>query len=159
MKTLEILGIDTAYADSMNNKLNQLLSDYQVHYQNLRGLHWNIRGRDFFELHVKFEEIYNGLAMNIDEIAERIATLGATPLHTFADYIATAKLPVVKDISNGKEAVEAIINSNKQLINDMRGILDFAGENNDEGTVDMVSTLIAAVEKDSWMLASWMRHQ
>jgi starvation-inducible DNA-binding protein len=57
-----------------------------LYYQNLRGIHWNIKGRAFFDLHVKFEELYNDANMKVDEIAERILTLGETPLHTFDDY-------------------------------------------------------------------------
>ena len=63
------------------NKLNQLLSDYHIYYQNLRGFHWNIKGRDFFELHVKFEELYTDTAVKIDEVAERILTLGTPMFH------------------------------------------------------------------------------
>lgn len=76
-KETEILVVD----------LNKLISNFQIYYQNLRGLHWNIRGRRFFDLHLKFEELYNDSQLKIDLIAERILTLGGTPLHTFEDYI------------------------------------------------------------------------
>jgi starvation-inducible DNA-binding protein len=69
------------------SELNVLLANYQIYYQNLRGFHWNIQGRDFFELHVKFEELYNDGAIKIDEVAERILTIEATPLHSFTDYL------------------------------------------------------------------------
>ena len=67
-------------------ELNQLLSDFHIYYQNTRGFHWNIKGKRFFELHVKFEELYTEALTSIDEIAERILTIGGTPLHAFDDY-------------------------------------------------------------------------
>jgi starvation-inducible DNA-binding protein len=77
-------------------KLNKLLADYQIYYQNLRGLHWNVKGAMFFMLHEKYEELYNQAAEVVDEIAERILMVGGKPLHTFGDYIQTATLKEVK---------------------------------------------------------------
>ena len=82
-----ILGLNKQGVSQVVNRLNDLLSSYQVFYQNLRGYHWNIVGKDFFELHLKFEEYYNNAQIKIDEIAERILTLEATPLHSFSQYI------------------------------------------------------------------------
>ena len=82
-----LIGLDKAKAYELSGMLNQLLADYQVFYQNLRGLHWNIKGKEFFELHLKFEEFYDDAVIKIDEIAERILTLESEPLHTFSDYI------------------------------------------------------------------------
>ena len=80
--------------------LNSLLANFQIYYQNLRGLHWNIKGKNFFDLHTKFEEFYTDSQIKIDEIAERILTLQGKPLHTFSDYIAHSNVPVGKDISS-----------------------------------------------------------
>jgi len=52
--------------------LNILLADYHMHYQKLRNFHWNVTGSNFFELHEKFEELYEDIKLKIDEIAERI---------------------------------------------------------------------------------------
>ena len=71
------------------SRLNTLLADYQIHYQNLRGLHWNIQGRSFFTLHSVFEQYYNQAAERIDALAERILMLGGKPLHTYQDYLDT----------------------------------------------------------------------
>src|SRR6188768_1894947 len=103
MKT-NILGLPVKESELLVKELNVLLSNFQVYYQNLRGLHWNIRGKRFFELHVKFEELYNQAQLRIDEIAERVLTLGGTPLHTFDDYLKNNSLKVAKDITNDEEA-------------------------------------------------------
>ena len=106
-----ILGLDKKETQNLAEKLNGLLSNFQIYYQNLRGLHWNIKGKNFFELHVKFEEFYTDSQVKIDEIAERILTLQGKPLHTFQDYINEASVPVGKDISNDVEGVELVVNS------------------------------------------------
>ena len=70
-----ILGLDRGKVQNLTTNLNELLANFQVYYQNLRGLHWNIKGKSFFELHVKFEELYTDSQEKIDMIAERILTL------------------------------------------------------------------------------------
>jgi starvation-inducible DNA-binding protein len=72
-----ILGLPVKETEEIVSELNLLLSNYQVYYQNLRGIHWNIRGKRF-DLHVKFEELYNDSQLKIDMIAERVLTLGGT---------------------------------------------------------------------------------
>jgi Ferritin-like domain len=86
MKHLNAIGLDDASAKKLAEKLNVLLANYSIFYQNTRGYHWNIKGDKFFELHAKFEELYNDLLLKIDEIAERILTLGQTPPHNYTDY-------------------------------------------------------------------------
>lgn len=137
-------------------KLNQLLADYQIHYQNLRGLHWNIKGQMFFALHEKFEAFYNESAEVVDEIAERILMLGGQPLHTFGDYLKTAKLPQVVNVSDGKTGVESVLSSQRYFLNSFKEILEVAGENNDEGTAAMISEWIGQTEKQIWMLEAFL---
>jgi len=137
-------------------KLNQLLADYQVFYQSLRGLHWNIKGQMFFALHEKYEEYYNGASEVVDEIAERILMLGGQPLHTFGDYLNKAKLEQVINVSDGKEGIEAVVAADRYFLESFKDILEVAGENNDEGTVAMVSEWIGATEKRIWMLESYL---
>ena len=99
METLNSIGLDANKTKDLANDLNNLLANFQIYYQNLRGIHWNIKGKRFFDLHVKFEELYTDANLKVDEIAERILTLGETPLHTIEDYAAQAKVPVGKNIS------------------------------------------------------------
>ena len=86
-----VLGLDKEKSIELVKELNVLLANFQVYYQNVRGLHWNIKGKSFFELHVKFEELYTDSQLKVDLIAERILTLQGTPLHTFDDYIKRLK--------------------------------------------------------------------
>jgi starvation-inducible DNA-binding protein len=130
-----------------------------VYYQNLRGIHWNIRGKRFFDLHVKFEELYNDAQLKIDMIAERVLTLGGIPLHTFDDYIKNNRLQVGKNISKDTEAVQLIINSLSDLLKIERVILDEAGKISDEGTNSMMSDFIQEQEKTIWMMKAWSEEE
>ena len=158
MKT-NSLGLPIKESEELVNELNGLLSNYQIYYQNLRGLHWNIRGKRFFDLHIKFEELYNDSQLKIDLIAERVLTLGGVPLHTFSDYIANSKLKVGKNISKDVDAIQLILESLSTLLQVERVILNKSGAINDEGTNSMMSDFIAEQEKTNWMLKAWMEEE
>jgi starvation-inducible DNA-binding protein len=151
-----ILGLDQQETANLVKQLNGLLANFQIYYQNLRGLHWNIKGKNFFELHLKFEEFYTDSQIKIDEIAERILTLQGKPLHTFADYMANSSVPVGKGISNDVEGVELVVNSLSELLKIEKVILESSDKATDEGTNSMMSDFIAEQEKTIWMLNSWL---
>ncbi|MFO7829435.1 MAG: Dps family protein [Bacteroidales bacterium] len=135
-------------------RLNLLLSDYEIYYQNLRALHWNIRGKMFFMLHEKYEEFYNESAEVIDEIAERILMLGETPLHTYEDFIKNASIKPVKDVKDANKSVTIVLENNKTLLNKTYEALEVADEAGDEGTLALLSDIISGLEKTIWMLES-----
>jgi len=154
--TTNSIGLDTEKTKKLATDLNQLLGNFQVYYQNLRGIHWNIKGKAFFDLHNKFEELYTDANLKVDEIAERILTLGYTPLHTFEDYIKAAKVPVGKNVSKDEKAVQLIVDSLNELLKMERSILESAGDANDEGTNAMMSDFITEQEKTVWMMKAWL---
>ena len=158
MKT-NSLGLEFKKAEVLAAELNILLANFQIYYQNLRGLHWNIRGKRFFDLHIKFEELYNDSQLKIDLIAERVLTLGGTPLHTFEDYIKNNKLFIGRDISNDETAVNLIVNSLTQLLKIERVILKQSDEASDEGTNSMMSDFIKEQEKTIWMMKAWLEEE
>lgn len=153
---LNALGLPVKETEILAVELNILLANFQIYYQNLRGLHWNIRGKRFFDLHLKFEELYNDSQLKIDLIAERVLTLGVTPLHTFEDYVSNSKLKVGKNIHNDEEAIALIVNSLTELLKIERIILSQSGEINDEGTNSMMSDFIKEQEKTIWMMNAWL---
>lgn len=153
---MNMLGLPEKETKENIELLNTLLANFQVYYQNLRGLHWNIRGKRFFELHVKFEELYNQAQLRIDEIAERVLTLGGTPLHTFEDYMSKNSLEIGKNITNDEVAVQLIVKSLATLLMIERAILEKSGAINDEGTNTLISDLITEQEKDIWMMQAFL---
>ncbi|MGB0391181.1 MAG: Dps family protein [Salibacteraceae bacterium] len=150
------IGLETEKANTISSKLNELLANYQLFYQNLRGFHWNIKGENFFELHLKFEELYNEANVAVDEIAERILTLQGQPLHSFTQYLNHASIKESVDVKNGRLAVEVIVANYGVLISLEREILELAGDTNDEGTNSLMSDYIVASEKTVWMLNSYL---
>jgi starvation-inducible DNA-binding protein len=149
------IGLDSEKLKDLTEKLNDLLANYQLYYQNLRGFHWNLKGNDFFTLHVKFEELYNAAQESIDEIAERIVTLEAVPLHTYSDYVAKSDIEEHKNVTTSADSVNKVVENLSILINKEREALEVADSAGDESTVDMMTELIRFQEKTMWMLNSF----
>jgi starvation-inducible DNA-binding protein len=156
MKAKNQIGLDTEKSKTLADGLNNLLADYMMFYQNTRGLHWNIKGEKFFELHLKFEELYTNLLLKVDEVAERILTLGATPLHTFDDCKSTAKIKSIKNVSDGKKGVQTILEAFETIIVRQRELLNLSADAGDEGTNALMSDYIREQEKLVWMYSSFL---
>ena len=156
MKTTNQFGLDKAQSTKLVEKLNDLLANYQLLYQNTRSFHWNVKGDKFFMLHEKFEDLYTDLQEKIDEIAERILTLGETPRHTFQDYLELSTIKPVKNMSDGKECLKSIMDSLSILLSKEREIVELAGELGDEGTSAMASDYIREKEKLVWMYNAFL---
>jgi len=157
MKKINAIGLHQDKAEDLANKLNKLLANYSIFYQNTMGFHWNIKGEKFFELHLKFEELYNDLLLKIDEVAERILTLGHTPKHSYSQYSKTSTIKESKKISDGLIAVEQILEAFKTVIVMQREILALATDANDEGTNALMSDYIRFQEKQVWMYSSFLK--
>ena len=139
------------------SKLNVLLADYQIYYQNIRGFHWNIQGEHFFQLHAKFEELYTDAALKIDEIAERILTIEGMPLHSFEDYLNTSTIKVTKNVHDGETTVSTVADNLKELLSLEREIKELAVKADDHGTEDLMSDFIDEQEKTLWMMKAWLK--
>lgn len=157
MKQLNQIGLDTKQSNHLAEKLNELLANYSIFYQNTRGYHWNIKGEKFFELHAKFEELYNDLLLKIDEIAERILTLGHTPRHNYTDYRKVATVKESVQVSDGIKAVKDILQSFQAIIILQRELLSLSAEADDEGTNALMSDYIRSQEKLVWMYSSFLK--
>ena len=156
MKNKNSIVLDSIKVEHLAEKLNELLANYSIFYQNTRGYHWNIKGEKFFELHLKFEELYNDLLLKIDEVAERILTLGHTPKHNYADYRTTSKIKESVQVSDGIKAVEDILTSFQTIIVLQRELLTISADAEDEGTNALMSDYIRLQEKLVWMYSSFL---
>jgi len=159
MSNLNAIGLDSDKARNLAVELNDLLANYSIFYQNVRGYHWNIKGENFFELHLKFEELYNDLLLKIDEIAERILTLGHTPNHQFSKYHKLSKISEVDSTTDGLHAIKDILDSFKIIIVKQRAIMELSSEADDEGSNALMSDYIRSQEKLVWMYASYLQGQ
>lgn len=139
----------------VTNALAQLLAEFQVHYTNLRNLHWNIKGHGFFVLHEEYEKMYDDVATKIDEIAERILQLGKTPEHRFSAYLKQAQLSELDVVTSGEKGLAYVLDALAVLIALERQVLSTAGDNGDEVTVAMMSDYLREQEKSAWMLTAF----
>ena len=113
----EGLGFSKLSKAEVVTGLNQSLADFEVHYQKLRNFHWNVVGPDFFDLHDKFEELYNEAKIRIDELAERIRIFDARPFSSFQEFLTNSAIQEnTKDLT-GVEMVHEILNDFEILIN------------------------------------------
>ncbi|MCC6180806.1 MAG: DNA starvation/stationary phase protection protein, partial [Bacteroidia bacterium] len=150
MKQTNSIGLDIKKSAKLAEQLNILLANYSIFYQNVRGYHWNIKGEKFFELHLKFEELYNDLLLKIDEIAERILTLGHSPNHNYSDYTKASKIKESGKEINGQKAVQDILSSFEKIIILQRTLLTLSSDAEDEGTNALMSDYIRVQEKLVW---------
>lgn len=155
MKTNSI-GLEIEKAENLVKVLNGLLANYHIFYQNLRVFHWNIKGQLFFELHVKFEELYTDALLKIDEIAERILTLDGIPLHSFSAFQQHATITAVENYTDGLKMVAVVLDNLKTLLANERAAMQLAGDAGDEGTSSVLSDYIQQQEKTIWMLRSYL---
>jgi len=156
MSTKNRIGLDSDKVNELAEKLNLLLANYSVFYQNTRGFHWNIQGDSFFVLHEKFEELYDDLKIKIDEVAERILTLGYTPGHQYSKYVEKSEISESGKVTDGKEAVNHILEAFKVTLKIQREILELSDDADDEGTNALMSDYISEQEKLVWMYASYV---
>lgn len=146
------IGLSANYAATVNELLNSYLSNIQVSYMNVRGYHWNIVGKQFFQLHAKFEEYYNQLNEMADEVAERILMMGGQPVHAYSKYLKIASIPEKENVSDTESTIKELLSEIGILLDQERAILKLAAENGDDGTVDLMTGYISGQEKLTWML-------
>ena len=154
---LNAIGLNAKKSEELIEELNILLATYHIYYQNLRGFHWNITGKNFFELHLKFEELYNDALIKIDAIAERILTLGGKPVHTFGGYISMAAFSEVDKELSDIESVDIVTQNIGTIVTLLRNAVKIAQQAEDEGTITLLTDDITEKEKLIWMLNAWLK--
>lgn len=150
------LNLDKGNIKETVEELNILLADYHLYYQKLRNFHWNIIGKNFFDLHEKFEEMYDEAILKIDEIAERILTLRFQPTSNFSDYLKKSNLKESSSELADDRMVKILLDDHGKILTQMRKIVDVADKAGDEGTIDLIGAYIRELEKTSWMLDAWV---
>ena len=156
MNTLNYIKLDAGKTAKTVAGLQQLLADYQVFYANLRGYHWNVKGAGFFALHGKLEEWYDNAAEKIDEVAERILTLGSTPENRPGEYLKKSKIQSVGNVSDVETLATNILADLSNLIAQERELKVLADQAGDEGTSAIMSDYIRSQEKSVWMLTAFL---
>ena len=159
LKVYAKLGFSHLETAEIVNALNKLLANYHVHYQKLRNFHWNVVGPDFFDIHEKFENQYNEVKINIDEVAERIRVFDKKPISTLKEYLEISEICEVKEDITSTQMVQEILSDFEILLSLMVNVIDAAKSIGDVGTEDMINTFIRKMEKSHWMLTSFLKNE
>ena len=152
---MNYLNLDKKKTSATAKELNILLADYHLYYQKLRNFHWNVVGHNFFDLHNKFEEMYEDAKITVDEIAERILTLRYQPTSNFSDYLKMSSIKEASENTKDMDMVKKLLEDHGKLLKQMRKVVETADESEDEGTIDLIGGYIGYIEKVSWMLDAW----
>lgn len=154
-RTYKKLGFEQKEKTKLTKELNLLIASYHVHYQNLRNFHWNVQGSDFFDLHEKFEELYNFSKKNIDDIAERIRVFGDRPMVSLQDYLEHSSIKEPSGVMQSSEMVNHVLEDFEILLGQMISALDVANEIGDVSTIDLLIKMVKQTEKYYWMLSAF----
>lgn len=155
MSTHSKLGFSEEETKEVVDALNNLLANYQVHYQKLRNFHWNVEGKDFFELHDQFELEYDAVKLQIDEIAERIRVFGKKPISTMAGYLHAAEIEEASEDTSSGDMVTEVLKDFEILFSFLIDTIEAAGEIGDSATEDMATGYLKRLEQRHWMFTAW----
>jgi len=150
------IGINAADRDKIAAGLSRLLADSYTLYLKTHNYHWNVEGPMFTTLHQMFEEQYTELAAAVDEIAERIRTLG---VNAPGSYTAFADLSSIKEASGDESAedmIRELVLGQEAVARTAREAFPAADEAGDEPTADLLTQRMQTHEKTAWMLRSML---
>lgn len=137
-------------------EMNTQVSSWSVLYTKLHNYHWYVKGHQFFTLHTKFEELYGEATAHMDEIAERILTLGGNPVATLKEHLAQS---VVKEASGNEKAdemVRVIADDYGEIMKSLKKGMELAAQAGDDMTEDVLNATYQTIEKHQWMLNAFL---
>ncbi|WML47239.1 DNA starvation/stationary phase protection protein [Neobacillus sp. PS3-34] len=139
------------------DSVNVQVANFTVLYEKLHHFHWFVKGHHFFELHKKFEELYNEVSLHLDELAERLLIKGDKPVSTLKECldIATIKEATGKEAKE-EEMVQAVVDDFSQMIGEIKETISLAEEEEDPVTADMLTAINESLGKHVWMLTSFL---
>lgn len=151
------IGIATADREAIANGLKKVLADSYTLYLQTHNFHWNVTGPQFRELHLMFEEHYTELATAVDDIAERIRTLGVAAPGTYKAFAELSSIEEVEGVPAASEMVSLLTHGHEQVVKTCREVIKIAQEADDESTAALVGDRMREHEKTAWMLRAMLQ--
>lgn len=148
------IGISENHRVAVAESLKALLADTYTLYLQTHNFHWNVTGPRFRDLHLMFEEHYTELATAVDDVAERIRTLGVFAPGTYQAFAQLSSIEAVEDIPSAEVMVNTLTQNHEQVVKTCRQALKVAQEADDESSVSLISDRMVVHEKTAWMLRS-----
>ena len=146
----------TNQTKTVEQLLNRQVANLNVLYVKIHNYHWYVKGPNFLTLHVKFEEFYNEVTVQRDEIAERILTLKGSPAATMKEYLELSSIQEAAGREDAKQMVQNLIEDFATLSNEYQEGIEAADAAEDQPTSDMLTGFKADLEKHMWMLRSFL---
>lgn len=152
------IGIKDQDSKVVAGVLNKLLADENVLYNKARNAHWNVEGPDFHAQHLFFESLYSELAEIIDEVAERVRSIGHYAVGSMKEFLELTQLTETKYKKNDSQGfISELLNDYESLIISLREDIKTAEDSNDAGTEDFLVGLLEKHEKTAWMLRAHLK--
>jgi len=148
------VGLPEPTRSAISEGLSRVLADTYALYLKTQNFHWNVRGPEFYSLHLLFEKQYEALADAVDEIAERIRALGYFVEASFSAFASATSIKGEEKVLNAKEMLSSLVHGHETCIRNARKVAEIADRDGDFATVDMLGRMIGAHEKMAWFLRS-----
>jgi len=136
--------------------LNAQIANLAVLYFKLHSYHWYVKGDKFFELHEKFEQLYNEAAKHIDVLAERLLALQGKPASTMRDFLALASVAEASGNETAEQMVGTILQDFTAMKADLKEGIRLAESQDDSSTVDILTDILTSLDKHIWMLSAYL---
>lgn len=136
--------------------VNQQIANFNVLYVKLHNYHWYVKGPHFFELHEKFEELYNEVTSDMDALAERLLGLGEKPVATLKEYLELSSVQEARGNETTEEMVAQVAADLKKVSTELQTVAELADKAEDVPTSDMLVGMIESFEKHAWMLRAYL---
>ncbi len=147
---------DNFMSTALNKELNKQVATWSVFYTKLHNFHWYVKGPSFFTLHEKFEELYNEATLNMDEIAERLLTLGGNPVATMKEHLELSEVKEATNKETASEMVEAVVKDFGIIMKSLKKGMEEAAKDEDDMTEDLLNAIYQKTEKHQWMLNAFL---
>lgn len=143
-------------SNELIKEMNVQVSTWSVLYTKLHNYHWYVKGHHFFTLHEKFEELYDEATVHMDEIAERILTLGGKPVATLKEHLEQSVVDEATGSEDADAMVETVAKDFDATMKSLKKGMDLAGDAGDDMTEDLLNAVYQSIEKHQWMLNAFL---
>lgn len=143
-------------ATPVTELLNKQVSNWSVLYAKLHNYHWYVKGESFFDLHIKFEELYTEAGVHLDVVAERILTLRSKPVATLKEHLAISSIEEAKGNESASQMVMQVLEDFEQITKELTEGIEAAEGQKDQPSADMMIQIKTSLEKHIWMLSAYL---
>ncbi|OLP65842.1 General stress protein 20U [Bacillus pumilus] len=143
-------------SEKLLDAVNKQVADWTVLYVKLHNYHWYVKGKDFFTLHEKFEELYTETATYIDDLAERMLALNGQPVATMKECLEISSIQEAEGQESAEQMVKNLYEDFSNIAEELKQGMELAGEVGDETTGDMLLAIHQSIEKHNWMLKAYL---